>query len=250
MSKLTGKVAVVTGASKGIGAAIAKRIAADGASVVVNYSTGREGAEQVAREIQKAGGKAISVGGSVAKESDIAGLFAETKKAFGKVDILVNNAGVYNFMPLEQVGPEEFRRQFDTNVLGLLLATKAASPLFPAEGGSIINISSVVSSLAPAGGSIYSSTKAAVDTITKTLAKELAPRGIRVNAVNPGFVITEGTQTAGIVGSDFEKAAVAATPLGRAGRPEDIAPPVAFLASDDARWITGETIYVSGGAAI
>jgi 3-oxoacyl-[acyl-carrier protein] reductase len=250
MGKLKGKVAVVTGASKGIGAAIAKQLAADGASVVVNYSTGREGAEQVVAEIGKAGGKAIAVGGSVAKEAEITALFAEAKKAFGKVDILVNNAGVYNFMPVEQVGAEEFRRQFDTNVLGLLLVTKAASPLFPAEGGSIVNISSVVSTLAPAGGSIYAATKGAVDTITRTLAKELGPRGIRVNAVNPGLVITEGTQTAGIVGSDFEKTAIAGTPLGRAGRPEDIAPPVAFLASDDARWITGETIYVSGGAAI
>jgi len=250
MSKLTGKVAVVTGASKGIGAAIAKQLAADGASVVVNYATSREGADKVVAEINKAGGKAVAVGASVAKEADIDALFAETKKAFGKVDILVNNAGVYGFAPLEQVTAEEYKRQFDTNVLGLLLTTKAALPHFPSEGGSVINISSIVSGLAPAGGSVYSSTKGAVDTITKSLAKELAPRNIRVNAINPGLVVTEGTQLAGIVDSDFEKDAIARTPLGRVGQPEDIAPPVSFLASDDARWITGETIFVSGGAAI
>jgi len=166
------------------------------------------------------------------------------------VDILVNNAGVYRFAPLEQVTVDEYKRQFETNVLGMLLTTKAALPLFPAEGGSVINLSSIVSTLAPASSSVYSSTKGAVDTLTKTLAKELAGRNIRVNAVNPGFVVTEGTASAGLSDSDFEKGAVAATPLGRAGRPEDIAPPVSFLASDDARWITGETIFVSGGAAI
>ncbi|HEX4772781.1 MAG TPA: glucose 1-dehydrogenase [Bryobacteraceae bacterium] len=250
MSKLKNKVAVVTGASKGIGAAIAKHLAADGANVVVNYSTSREGADNVVAEITKAGGKAIAVGGSVAKESDIETLFAETKKAYGKVDILVNNAGVYAFAPIEQITADDYNRQYNTNVLGLLLTTKAALPLFPAEGGSVVNISSIVSTLAPAATSVYSSTKGAVDTITKSLAKELGPRKIRVNAINPGLVITEGTQSAGIADSDFEKSAVASTPLGRAGRPEDIAPPVAFLASDDARWITGETIYVSGGAAI
>jgi 3-oxoacyl-[acyl-carrier protein] reductase len=250
LSKLTGKVAVVTGASKGIGAAIAKQLAADGANVVVNYATSREGADKVVGEITKAGGKAIAVGASVAKEADIEALFTATKKAYGKVDILVNNAGVYGFSPLEQVTPEEYKRQFDTNVLGLLLTTKTALPHFPAEGGSVINISSIVSTLAPPAASIYASTKGAVDTITKSLAKELAPRKIRVNAINPGLVITEGTQSAGIVDSDFEKQAIAATPLGRAGRPEDIAPPVSFLASDDARWITGETIFVSGGYAI
>jgi 3-oxoacyl-[acyl-carrier protein] reductase len=250
MSKLKGKVAVVTGASKGIGAAIAKRLAADGANVVVNYSSSREGAERVVSEIKKEGGKAIAVGGSVQKEGDITNLFDETRKAYGKVDILVNNAGVYAFAPLEEITAEEYRRIYDTNVLGLLLTTKAALPYFPAEGGSVVNISSVVSTLAPAAASVYSSTKGAVDTITKSLAKELGSRNIRVNAINPGLVITEGTHSAGIVDSDFEKQAVAATPLGRAGQPEDIAPPVAFLASDDARWITGETIYVSGGAAI
>jgi 3-oxoacyl-[acyl-carrier protein] reductase len=250
MSKLKGKVAVVTGASKGIGAAIAKQLAADGASVVVNYSTSREGAEKVVTEITEAGGKAIAVGGSVAKQSEIDSLFAATQKAYGKVDILVNNAGVYSFASLDDVTGEEYKRLYDTNVLGLLLTTKAALPHFPAAGGSVINISSVVSSLAPASTSLYASTKGAVDTITKSLAKELGPRGIRVNAINPGLVITEGTHSAGIAGSDFEAGAIASTPLGRAGQPEDIAPPVAFLASDDSRWITGETIFVSGGAAI
>lgn len=250
MSRLNGKVAVVTGASKGIGAAVAKQLAADGASVVVNYASSREGAEKVVAEITKAGGKALAVGGSVANEQDVQGLFDRVQKAFGKVDILVNNAGVYAFAPLDQVTADEYKRQYDTNVLGVLLATKAALPLFPAEGGSIVNVSSVASTLAPAAGSVYSGTKGAVDTITKSLAKELGPRKIRVNAVNPGVVITEGVKTAGIAGSDFEKEAVAATPLGRVGQPEDIAPPVAFLASDDSRWITGETIFVSGGAGI
>ena len=250
MKKLAGKVAVVTGASKGIGAAIAKQLAADGAQVVVNYATSREGADRVVREITKAGGDAIAVGGSVSKETDVQALFAETRKAYGKVDILVNNAGVYGFASLDQVSVDEFRREFDTNVLGLLLTTKAALPHFPKEGGSVINISSVVSALAPPMASVYASTKGAVDTITKSLAKELGARRIRVNAINPGLVITEGTQTAGLVGSEFEKEAIAGTPLGRAGQPEDIAPPVSFLASDDARWITGETIFVSGGAAI
>jgi 3-oxoacyl-[acyl-carrier protein] reductase len=250
MSKLIGKVAVVTGASKGIGAAIAKQLAADGASVVVNYATSREGADKVVADITKAGGEAIAIGASVAKEADIEKLFAETKKAYGKVDILVNNAGVYGFSPLDQITAEEYNRQFNTNVLGLLLTTKAALPLFPSEGGSVVNISSVVSTLAPPAGSVYSATKGAVDTITKSLAKELGPRKIRVNAINPGLVATEGTNTAGIVGSDFETNTIATTPLGRIGQPEDIALPVAFLASEDARWITGETIYVSGGAAI
>jgi len=250
MSKLSGKVAVVTGASKGIGAAIAKRLAADGASVVVNYSTSREGAENVVNEITKSGGKAVAIGASVSKEEEIQKLFDETKKVYGKVDILVNNAGVYSFGSIEDLSIEDYKRQYDTNVLGLLLTTKAALPLIPDEGGSVVNISSIVSTLAPATSAVYSSTKAAVDTITKALAKELGSRNIRVNSINPGFVVTEGTHSAGFVGSDFEKGAVASTPLGRAGEPEDIAPPVAFLASDDARWITGETIFVSGGAAI
>ena len=250
MKRLTGKVAVVTGASKGIGAAVAKQLAADGAQVVVNYATSREGAEKVVNEITKAGGEAIAVHASLPKESEINALFAEARKVYGKVDILVNNAGVYGFGPIDEVTVEEYRRQHDTNVLGVLLTTKAALPYFPSEGGSVVNVSSVVSSLAPPAASVYASTKGAVDTITKSLAKELAARKIRVNAVNPGLVITEGVEAAGIVGSDFEKGAIAATPLGRAGRPEDIAPPVSFLASDEARWITGETLFVSGGAAI
>lgn len=250
MKRLNGKVAVVTGASKGIGAAIAKQLAADGARVVVNYATSRDGADRVVEEIRSAGGEAIAVGASVSNESEVQAMFDRARTAYGKVDILVNNAGVYGFAALDQITVDEYRRQTDTNVLGLLLTTKSALPYFPGEGGSVINVSSVVSALAPPATSVYASTKGAVDTITKALAKELAHRGIRVNAVNPGLVITEGAQEAGIVGSDFEKAAVAATPLGRAGKPEDIAPPVAFLASDEARWITGETIFVSGGAAI
>ena len=248
--KLRGRVAVVTGASKGIGAAIAKQLAADGASVVVNYASSREGAEKVVAEITQAGGKAIAVGASVSSEPEIDSLFAETRRTFAKIDILVNNAGIYSFAPLEEVTATEYNRLYDTNVLGLLLTTKAALPLFPPEGGSVVNISSVASTLAPPTTAVYSSTKGAVDTITKALAKELAPRNIRVNSINPGFVVTEGTHTAGIAGSDFERGAIASTPLGRAGQPEDIAPPVSFLASDDARWITGETIFVSGGAGI
>ncbi len=250
MAKLTNKVAVVTGASKGIGASIAKHLAAEGASVVVNYASSKEGADKVVNEITNAGGNAIAVGASVSIEADIAKLFDETRKAYGKVDILINNAGVYNFAPLEAVTAENYHRQFDTNVLGLLLVTKAALPLFPETGGSIVNISSVASTFAPATGSVYSATKAAVDTITKSLAKELGPRKIRVNAINPGLVITEGTQSGGIAGSEFETDQVATTPLGRVGQPDDIALPTVFLASEDARWITGETIYVSGGAAI
>jgi 3-oxoacyl-[acyl-carrier protein] reductase len=250
MGKLANKVAVVTGASKGIGAAIAKHLAAEGASVVVNYASSKEGADKVVGEIVKAGGKAIAVGASVANEADITKLFEETKKVYGKVDILINNAGVYGFSPLEAITAEEYHRQYNTNVLGLLLTTKAAVPFFPETGGSVVNISSVVSTLAPAASSVYSGTKGAVDSITRSLAKELGPRKIRVNAINPGLVHTEGVESAGFIGSDFEKGAVATTPLGRIGQPDDIALPVVFLASEDARWITGETIYVSGGAAI
>ncbi len=250
MSKLIGKVAVVTGASKGIGAAIAKRLAADGAKVVVNYATSPDGAQKVVSEIKGAGGSAIAIGANVAEEAELNSLFQATKKAYGKVDILVNNAGVYAFAPIGEVTASEYRRQFDTNVLGLLLATKTALPYFPAEGGSVVNISSVASTMAPPTASVYSSTKGAVDTITKALAKELGPRQIRVNAINPGMVITEGVKASGLEGTDFEKQAIAGTPLGRVGQPEDIAPPVAFLASEDAKWITGETIFVSGGAAI
>ena len=250
MGKLENKIAVVTGASKGIGAAIARRLAAEGASVVVNYSSSKAGAENVVAEIVAAGGKAIAVGGSVAVEAEVTRLFDEVKKAYGRVDVLVNNAGVYAFNPIEAVTAEEYRRQFDTNVLGVLLTVKAAVPLFPATGGSVVNISSVVSTMAPPGSSVYSGTKGAVDTITRVLAKELGPKNIRVNAINPGMVATEGTDTAGLIGSEMEKQVVATTPLGRVGQPEDIALPAAFLASDEARWITGETLFVSGGAAI
>lgn len=250
MKKLTGKVAVVTGASKGIGAAIAKQLAADGATVVVNYATSREGAQRVVDEIAAAGGDAVAIGASVATESEVQALFAAVREKYGKVDILVNNAGIYSFAPLEQFNPEEYKRQYDTNVLGLFLTTRAALPYFPPEGGSVVNISSVASTLAPPLTAVYSGTKGAVDTITKSWAKELGPRKIRVNAVSPGFVLTEGTHTGGIAGSEFEAGAIATTPLGRAGLPEDIAPPVSFLASDDARWITGETLYVSGGAGV
>jgi len=247
MGKLTGKVAVVTGASKGIGAGIAKALAADGASVVVNYASDKSGADKTVAEIRKAGGKAVAVGASVAKSADIEKLFDETKKAFGKVDILVNNAGVYSFAPIEEITEEEINRIYSTNVTGLLLTTKAAVKLFPSEGGSIINIGSVVSELTPPNSAIYTGTKGAVDAITRVLAKELGPKKIRVNAVNPGLTITEGTDAAGITGSDFEKNAVADTPLGRAGKPDDIADVVTFIASDDARWVTGSLLQAGGG---
>ena len=247
MGKLTGKVAVVTGASKGIGAGIAKALGAEGASVVVNYASDRSGADKTVAEITKAGGKAVAIGASVAKSADIEKLFAETKKAYGKVDILVNNAGVYSFAPLEEVTEEEIDRIYSTNVTGLLLTTKAAVKLFPSEGGSVINIGSVVSEFTPPNTSIYTGTKGAVDAITRVLAKELGPKKIRVNAVNPGFTITEGTETAGVVGTDFEKNAVADTPLGRAGKPDDIADVVTFIASDDARWVTGSLLQAGGG---
>lgn len=247
MSKLQGKVAVVTGASKGIGAGIAKSLAAAGASVVVNYASDKSGAEKTVAEITKAGGKAIAVGGSVTKSADVENLFAETKKAYGKLDILVNNAGVYTFEPIEAFTEETYDRIFGTNVKGLLLVTKNAVPLFPAEGGSIINIGSVVSEITPAYSSVYTGTKGAVDAITRVLAKELGPRKIRVNALNPGLTITEGTHAAGIAGSDFEKDSVKDTPLGRSGTPEDIASVATFLASDDAGWVTGALLQAGGG---
>ena len=247
MGKLTGKVAVVTGASKGIGAGIAKELAAQGASVVVNYASSKEGAEKVVAEITKAGGKAIAVGGSVAKAAEIAQLFAETKKAYGKVDVLVNNAGVYAFAGLEEITEEEVDRMFDTNVKGLLLATKAGVALFPPEGGSVINIGSVASEQTPPTSAVYSGTKGAVDVITRVFAKELGPKKIRVNSVNPGPVATEGFKSAGIEGSDFEKGMIQGTPLGRLGQPDDIATVVAFLASDDARWVTGSLLQAAGG---
>jgi 3-oxoacyl-[acyl-carrier protein] reductase len=247
MGKLTGKVAVVTGASKGIGAAIAKELAAQGASVVVNYASSKEGADKVVAEIVKAGGKAVAIGASVAKSAEIDTLFAETKKAYGKLDILVNNAGIYAFTPLEAITEESIDAQFGTNVKGLLLATKAGVALFPAEGGSVINIGSVVSEQTPPMSAVYSGTKGAVDVITRVFAKELGPKKIRVNAVNPGPVVTEGFKSAGFDGSDFAKQMVQTTPLGRIGQPDDIASVVAFLASDDARWITGSLLQAAGG---
>ena len=246
-NKLAGKVAIVTGASKGIGAAIAIQLAADGAAVVVNYASSKSGADKVVSEITAQGGKAIAVQADIAKKQDIERLFAETKKAFGQLDILVNNAGVYEFLPLEQITEEHFHKQFNLNVLGLILATQEAVKQFGASGGSVINISSVASTAAPATGSVYSASKGAVDTLTKSLAKELGPRKIRVNAINPGMVETEGVHTAGFIGSDFQKEHVAQTPLGRIGQPQDIATVAAFLASADSGWLTGETILASGG---
>jgi 3-oxoacyl-[acyl-carrier protein] reductase len=247
MSKLTGKVAVVTGASKGIGAEIARQLAADGAAVVVNYSSSREGADRVVADITKAGGKAVALQANLAKPEEVSRFFAEAKKALGPLDILVNNAGIYEFMPLDQVTPEHYHKQFDLNVLGLILATQEAARQFGDRGGSIVNISSVVARAAIPGATVYSATKAAVNSITLTHAAELGPRKIRVNAVNPGMVETEGTHSAGITESDMRKQVEAATPLGRIGQPGDIAPAVAFLASDAAAWITGETLYISGG---
>ena len=245
--KLSGKVAVVTGASKGIGASIALHLAAEGAAVVVNYASSKEGAERVVAEIVGKGGKAIAVQADLAKQPDVERLFSEAKKAFGKLDILVNNAGIYEFAPLENVTAEHFHKMFDLNVLGLILASQEAVKQFASAGGCIINISSVAATAAPPTASVYSATKAAVDAVTKSLAKELGPRNIRVNSINPGMVETEGTHAAGITESDFRKQTEAQTPLGRIGQPQDIAPAAVFLASPDAGWITGETLYVTGG---
>ena len=245
--KLIGQVAVVTGASKGIGAGIARHLAAEGAAVVVNYASSKAGADQIVDEIAKRGGKAIAIQGDVAKKKDIERLFAETKKAFGRLDILVNNAGVYQFAPLEDATETEFHREFNTNVLGLILATQEAVKHFGADGGSVINISSAATALTPPNSAIYTGTKGAVDAITRVLAKELGPKKIRVNSINPGGVETEGFHAGGYAGSDFEKQMIAQTPLGRLGQPGDITPVVTFLASPDAAWITGEIIYVAGG---
>jgi 3-oxoacyl-[acyl-carrier protein] reductase len=247
MSKLAGKVAVVTGASKGIGAGIAKSLAAAGAAVVVNYASSKEGADRVVAEITGSGGKAIAVQGDVSKAADVLRLFAETKKAFGTLDVLVNNAGVYQFAPLEEVTESEFHRQFNTNVLGLILATQEAVKHFGEHGGSVINIGSVVSRLGMPGTTVYTATKGAVDAITLVHSKELGPRNIRVNSINPGGVETEGTHAMGIIGSDMETAMVAQTPLGRLGQPGDIATIAVFLASADAGWLTGEKLLASGG---
>jgi 3-oxoacyl-[acyl-carrier protein] reductase len=245
--KLDGKVAIVTGASKGIGAAIAKQFAAEGAAVVVNYASSKQGADRIVDEIAKRGGKAIAVQADVAKKKDIERLFGETKKAFGTLDILVNNAGVYDWSPLEEITEEQFHKHFDVNVLGLLLATQEAVKQFGSNGGNIINISSTVTSLTPPGSSVYTATKGAVDVITRALAKELGPRKIRVNAINPGMVETEGVRAAGFDQGDLRKSVEALTPLGRIGQPEDIAPAAVFLASSDSAWITGETLRVAGG---
>jgi 3-oxoacyl-[acyl-carrier protein] reductase len=245
--KLKGKVAVVTGASKGIGAGIARQLAADGAAVVVNYASSKEGANRVVADIVAKGGRAIAVQADMSKEGDIRRLFAEAREAYGRLDILVNNAGIYQFAPLENVTPELFHKMFDLNVLGLILASREAVKYIGAGGGSIINISSVVATSAPAMTSVYSATKAAVDAITRALAKELGPRKIRVNSVNPGMVETEGVHSAGIADSDFRKQVEGQTPLGRIGQPQDIAPAVAYLASADSAWVTGETLYISGG---
>jgi 3-oxoacyl-[acyl-carrier protein] reductase len=245
--KLQGQVAVVTGASKGIGAAIAEQLAAAGAAVVVNYARSKEGAEAVVSRIKKADGKAVAVQADVSSAEDIRRLFAETKKAFGKLDILVNNAGLYEFAPLEAITAEHFHKHFDLNVLALLLTTQEAVKHFGPSGGSIVNMSSVVATLAPPNTAVYSATKAAVNAITRSLAQELGPRKIRVNAINPGIIETEGLRAAGIPGSDFEKQAEKQTPLGRIGQPQDIAPAVVYLASQDSAFITGETLYISGG---
>jgi 3-oxoacyl-[acyl-carrier protein] reductase len=245
--KLDGKVAVVTGASKGIGAGIAKQLAAEGAAVVVNYASSKTDADKVVDEITKRGGKAVAVQGNVAKKADIERLFATTKKNFGQLDILVNSAGVYRFEPLEAVTEDEFHRQFNTNVLGLILATQEAAKYFGPEGGSVINISSLASSATPPMSVIYSATKGAVDAITGVLANELGPKGIRVNAINPGPVATEGFDAGGFTGSDFEKQSTARTPLGRIGQTDDIAPAAVFFASDESGWITGETLLIAGG---
>jgi len=247
MNKLTNKVAIVTGASKGIGAGIAKSLAAEGASVVVNYASSKADAERVVSEITKQGGKAVAVQGDVSKASDVQHLFAETKRAFGKLDVLVNNAGVYQFAALGDITEEQFHRQFNTNVLGLLLATQEALRWFGPEGGSVINIGSTASRITPPTTVVYTATKGAVDAVTQVLAKELGPKKIRVNSINPGMVETEGVRAAGFIGSDFQKQSEAQTPLGRIAQPDDIAPIAVFLASADSGWLTGETVLASGG---
>jgi 3-oxoacyl-[acyl-carrier protein] reductase len=245
--KLEGKVAIVTGASKGIGASIAKHYAAEGASVVVNYASSKEGADKVVAEIKSSGGKAIAVQANVSKKVEIEHLFSEAIKAFGKLDILVNNAGIYEFSPLEAVTEEHFHKQFNLNVLGLILSSQEGVKHFGPEGGSIINISSLVSTYTPANTAVYSATKAAVDGVTRSLAKELGSRKIRVNAINPGMVETEGVHAAGFSEGEFRQQIEAQTPLGRIGQPQDIAPAAVFLASADAAWITGETLLIAGG---
>jgi len=245
--KLNGKIAIVTGASKGIGAGIAKELGAEGASVVVNYASAKQGADRVVDEINKGGGKAIAIQGNVVKKGEVERLFTEAEKAFGKIDILVNNAGVYEFVPLEEVTEQQFHRMFDTNVLGMILATQEALKHFNADGGSIINIGSLASSLTPPTAVVYNATKGAVDAITRTLAKELGPRKIRVNSINPGMVITEGAVAGGYTEGDMRKTFESLTPLGRVGETDDISPAAVFFASDNSKWITGETLLIAGG---
>ncbi|AKD57422.1 SDR family NAD(P)-dependent oxidoreductase [Spirosoma radiotolerans] len=247
MKKLERKVAVVTGASKGIGAGIAKSLAAEGAAVVINYASARAGAEQTVAEIVRNGGQAIAIQGDVANAADVDRLFRETEQAFGKADILVNNAGVYQFGSIEDITEADFHRQFNINVLGLLLATQGAVHHFGQKGGSIINIGSAVTAITPPGSAIYTATKASVDSITKVLSKELGAKKIRVNSINPGMVETEGAHAAGLIGSDFQANAEKTAPLGRIGQPTDIAPIAVFLASDESGWLTGETLIASGG---
>src|SRR5579871_6059399 len=246
MSKLKGKVAVVTGASKGIGAAIAKSLAAEGASVVVNYASSKSGADTVVSDITNAGGKAVAIHGDVSKAADAQGVIDAAIKNFGRLDILVNNSGVYEFSPIESFTEEHYNKLFNVNVLGLMLTTQAAVKHL-GEGASIINIGSLVSSLTPPNSAVYAATKGAVDAITGVLAKELGAKKIRVNSINPGMVETEGVHSAGVIGSDFQKWAEAQTPLGRIGQPDDIAPIAVFLASSDSGWLTGETLIASGG---
>jgi 3-oxoacyl-[acyl-carrier protein] reductase len=246
MDRLKGKVAVVTGASKGIGAAIAKSLAAEGASVVVNYSSSKEGADKIVSAITKAGGKAVAVQGDVSKPSEADGIINAAIKSYGRLDVLVNNSGIYEFSPLEAITPEAFHKTFNINVLGVLLTTQAAIKHL-GEGGSIINVGSIVSRITPPQSAVYTGSKGALDAITGVLARELGPKKIRVNSINPGMVETEGSRSAGFIGSDFEKQAVAQTPLARVGQPGDIASVAVFLASNDSAWITGEQLLTGGG---
>lgn len=246
MKALQNKVAVVTGASKGIGAAIAKALALSGASVVVNYASSRSGGEAVVKAIAEGGGKAVAVHGDVSKAADARAIIEAAISNFGRLDILVNNSGVYEFAPLEEITEERFHRMFNTNVLGLLLCTQAAVKHM-GDGGSVINIGSAVSRVTPPNSAVYTGTKGAVDAITGVLARELGPKKIRVNSINPGMVETEGVQAAGFLGSDFEKQILAQTPLGRLGRVDDIASIAVFLASPQSGWLTGERLIASGG---
>lgn len=247
MGKLSGKVAVVTGASKGIGASIAEHLAAEGASVVVNYANSKSGADGVVERIVEKGGKAVAVQADVSDPENIKRLFAETKSAYGKVDVLVNNAGIFEFLPLDAITPEHFHRQFNLNVLGLILTTQEAVKHINGKGGSIVNVSSIVAPMPVPNGSVYSATKAAVDAITVAFSQELGPRKIRVNSINPGMVETEGFHAAGFAESDFRRQIESSTPLGRIAQPEDIAKAVVFFASEDAGWVTGQTLILSGG---